>query len=326
MRFVHQSQVLAMCVVCGTAVAQEERPDSVALAFRWPVGLEASVTHRRVQIREGDGKADTTDAGMTYRMRVSTDPSGLRIGFDSISPTGRGIAAGADAAALSEQLGTLIPDLIVDEGGNLLDVAGIEALVDLVRTMLAPVLDSLPPDKPEARAWLEGLVSREFLASKAAEDWNALVGFWLDAKLERAAVYELQTEEAIPAFPGRTVPYRYQFAYTGRTPCSPTDADSACVVLEMVSFPDEDSVRQLITGFVGAMAPDSVRETLRYARLDIENTIRLVTEPSGLIPHALKTTQSVEAEMAGPGGEAQTFCQERVRTLAFSYLPRGSVR
>jgi hypothetical protein len=182
------------------------------------------------------------------------------------------------------------------------------------------MLDSLPPEAGGARLLIDRFVSEEFFSAKAAEDWNALVGTWIDAEFERGAIYELEADVPIPIFPNLSVPYLYRFSFKEKVPCAEGDSDTACVVLEMVSSPDPDALTALLDSIVRGVAGESVAIDLLYRHLEIENYIMLVTEPDGMIPHRLEISQIISGDLDVPGQGRPTFSQQRLRTLVYRYL------
>jgi len=299
------------------------RADSVTLTFDWPVGLRASVSHRRGQIQARGGRADSSVIEVRYRMAVETHPRGRRVSYSdfALPPEFDSLSGRVGPDAWAAIAGVFAPPILIADSGDMLGLADPEGYVAAIRAVLAPHLDSLPADSTgdRARAFFERFLSPEVLTAQAASDWNLLVGFWIGARLERGVVLELTNEEPIPIFPGRTVPYHYLFGFEGREPCTEEARDSACVVLELITRPDSAAVRALVTSLVRDLVPGSAAAGFTYRRLEIENHIRLLTEPRGMIPHRLEIEQAASVEVEVPGEPVQAMSQIRARRLEFAY-------
>ncbi|MGD2152766.1 MAG: hypothetical protein PVG79_05820 [Gemmatimonadales bacterium] len=315
----------ALLALPVTLPAQVDSKDVIVLSFDWPIGLEGYVTHSREQIRDIHGEADTSAASITYRFLVQSHPAGRMVSYDDFRIGGADLPPqGLSVESLTEQFGGLMPNLVVNDWGDIVAVKDIDRLVEMARTLVQPMFDSLPADAAgvgEFRELMDRLLTVEFFTSKAVEDWNALVGIWTEAELERGAVYEFEAEEPIPILPGRTIPYVYQLSLTSRTPCSKGSADSACVVLELASSPDPAGLEEFLDELAGDMFQAIAGAGVVWRRLDLENHIRLVTEPDGLVPHHLRTTQTLSMEVEAPGEKTTTLTQQRSRSFSFEYRP-----
>ncbi|MDX1430356.1 MAG: hypothetical protein R3282_08715 [Rhodothermales bacterium] len=308
----------------GRLPAQTDSADVVTLSFNWPVGLTARVTHVREQIRDNGESVDTTGAAITYSMHVRQQGAGRLVSFDDFELVGGAPEDGGEVMQqLTEQIGTFMPALVIDSAGDVTEISGVEQMVSQVRALLQPMLDSLPPEAGGLNRLLERMLSQSYFEAKALEDWNALIGLWRDAEFELGAVYQLEADEPIPILPGRTIPFVYEFSFLERAPCSEERTDSSCVVLEMISVPDADSLASLLEAVFGEAAPELGEGRIIYRKLDLENYIRLLTEPSGLIPHRLEIIQVFGGDIEVPGEGQATVYQERTRRFHYVYEPEG---
>jgi len=313
------SAALLLCTIVQPVFGQKENADVVITSFDWPVGLQAQVMHQRIQIRESGDERDSTANGVKYRMLVERHPAGRLISYDEFSVDGA--QSMTDQAALIDRLGAISPRLVVSDYGELVDVKDLDQVSQAARTLLQPMLDSMPAEAAGITAMLDQMLSKEFLMSKAAEEWGSLVGVWLETEFELGAVYELAVDESIPLFPDRIVPFLYQFRLSKWTECRRGEALAKCVVLEMTSFPDPETMTALLDEMVGDAVTELVPGGVRYRDWKIENHVRLVAEPSGLIPHHLQVTQAVTGSVdAGREGVA-SFAQIRTRTWDYRYAP-----
>ncbi|HEX7091033.1 MAG TPA: hypothetical protein VF192_12905 [Longimicrobiales bacterium] len=221
------------------AAAQEPdaRPDTVRLRFGWPAGTVATVETTRFRERITE-RTDTLAGSATYRMQVREHDSGLAIIYDSVSITAAPRVTGDLAAfqAVAEQLAGMVPNYIVGRGGEFLrieDVAAIKARMD---SLFAPAFAAMD-STGKARAIFDSMLSEQALEALAAQEWNTLVGMWVDADLELEAVYGFEEEAPIPLLPGESVRMVSEFAIIGRLPCTEDSLTPDCVEIQLVSYP-----------------------------------------------------------------------------------------
>lgn len=307
-------------VACGTPVlaAAQEEP-VVTFRFAWPAGLEAEVEASNLQIRALPGGTDTTDATVRYRMRVRSHDEGKLVDFDDFEPiasSGFAERAGVSLEAVSQQLGAFMPGLIVSDRGELIRLDNAAQLRQQMETLFRPMFDSLIQINPSAQRMLNAMLSEQYFLSKAAEDWNALVGIWADAEYELGAVYEMESEEPSPLFPNVTIPFHYEFSLINLTKCPAPADDRLCATLEMASFPDDGRMRDLLSAMVERMSGRPGQ--IVYEDFQVENLITLVAEPETLVPHVLEITQSTQGR-GREGNETAEFSQVRVRRFEYRY-------
>jgi hypothetical protein len=304
------------------AQADTTPPEQIAINFAWPAGLKASVVARRFQVRNTGGNPDTTEVTVGYTMTVEEHPDGLLVRYDDFRVLGiktedRG--AVPSAQAIAEGFGAFLPDLVVSRSGELLRLEGTERLKSEIESLVAPLLGSATPQIDQL---FETLLSEEFLTSKAAEEWNILVGSWIDSELEIGAVYELEAEEYSPLSPDIPIPFLYFFSLSSRRPCREGAPEPSCVVLEMRSYPEAEAVRRLIGELVETMTGQNLRGRFVYEEFEIENFVELIAEPGTLIPHTLEVKQEISGAGRVVGGPRSEFSQKRIRTVRFAYAGR----
>jgi len=313
--------VLAMAALHGTVAAQS-RPDSVALSFGWPVGLEAAITHHRLQVTsDGGARPESSAVVVTYGMRVQADPRGRLIEYRDFRFPGLPDSLGAQLpAGWVEQIASAgAPSVIVDDAGAFVSLADPERFAATIRGMLQPTLDSLPPARAGLRDFVERLLDPAVIGAQAAGDWYALVGWWAGARLERGRAVTETVDQAMPMLPGRTVPYHTRRTFVSRQPCTESAGDSSCVALELISTPDSAAVRALIADVMKDLIRDGPPSTAVLRRLESEFRIRVIAEPRGLIPHELDIVQSVAVEAESPAEGVSRQSMDRYRVLRYSY-------
>lgn len=277
-------------------------PDTVLLAFAWPVGLRANVTSVRKHTRILQSKS-TRSMTSRYTMEVAADTGGLRIRCtDPKVELGAGFEAlpAAARAQAVDQAADFFPEFRVNETGEctgLVDLPGFQAkLQDFLASIFPKGTDSIVV--AQARSLMG---SEAFANAKASEQWNSIVGTWVGAEMEVGEEYPYSNREAVALFPGQDVLMHFTFAANRLLPCSRRGSQRPCVELELHSVADAEDMKKVIDQFFqklgrGASSPSSL-----FTSLEIENVIRLVTEPKGLIPHRMTVTRTLQGTVRVEG-------------------------
>lgn len=269
--------------------------DTVRLRFGWAPGMQARVEYEQVRVRNTGERRDSIRIASTYRMRVDAHPEGLVVGYSDVEwtelPALEGEAGELFRAALQAGSGGGLRH-VIGAGGDFVRVDGVEEVhQEIVRTfegMLAR-LDSAGIGGDAIRSML----SEETLTMSAADEWNALVGAWLDADLEVGGAYELESAFTAPMFGDVEIPTFMEFEVVGRVPCNEAQAEHRCVELWMANYPDGEALGQAITGFIERMGVPAEEAQGIFEVMNVEAQVTLVTEPETLRPHRLEQTRIV---------------------------------
>ncbi len=308
--------VVVAATWCVPALAQD-RPsavDTVRLRFAWPVGTRAQIETTRYRERVAE-TSDTTLGRATYQMSVRSHPDGLLIAHDNFVFPALGPAS-TNLQAVAERIGALVPQYVVDGEGSFLrihDVNRMKAMLDSMMTQLLGPIDPGP-----ARQTLESMMSAEALIGLAAQDWNAIVGMWAGADLELGEVYEMEEQTPLPMLPGAVVPMVSEFSIEGRISCVEGGSDRNCVEIQLVSQPDPDSLKQILTQFMQRLASGTSSGGVGFEDLQVESGVILVTEPGTLLPHRVTLSKRVTGVLSA-AGERSKVSQVDVRTFKYTY-------
>lgn len=304
------------------AVVPDSAGETVALAFNWPAGLSAQIDFRQRRIQRRGIGADTLDMTATYRMRVEEHPRGLLMRTEGTEPM-RLSDTNADRELLMRdlvvRLNSLVLSSIVSVDGTLLDVHGLDGMRDAVWVSLEPLMRELGPVAPEFRRIMQDVMSDEAMLAVAKEDWNAIVGFWIDAELETGWTYESQFDAPLPMYPDRVIPYDHEFALLGRVDCDTgeTFPTADCVELFLTTRPNEAALAAAISEILPPLLVDGQPVAGPRMRLDVEHYVRLRAEPAGLLPHLVEMGSTVDTS-GGPAGSATV---SEVTWLVYHYDP-----
>lgn len=316
-----------VCILCGLlgsgiasgaqAQSAEDSP-AVLLEFFWPPGLEASVTSVRTYTRTIEKRSSNT-ATSRFKFRVESNGDSLRIRFAEPSVEFDGEFGGLPAEARAQivaQFSNLMPDYFVTTAGEFAGIYDLQAYQARFKEYL---VTTLPRDSdPNLTDRLTALVASEaFLLSKTAEQWNTLVGLWVDAEFVFGEAITYESEEPLPLVPGETVLMHYSFSANRMVPCSRSGVDRDCVELEMRSTADSEDMQRMIESLLSRVAGDASLQLPTFQTLEIENVIRLVTEADGLVPHACTTTKTVRGTVAAVG---KTQALEQIDSTEESFV------
>jgi hypothetical protein len=308
----------AACTGSLAAQVPAQRPETIALTFAWPADLRADVAAQRIQIRDRLGRADTTVTNVEYRMAVRPYERGLLVAFDSMA------VPGADALDPGATLTALLPAYLVSRQGEFLGLHEAARAIAAARALLRPMIDSAVQRVPDSRRLFDAMLTEQMFAQKASEDWNALVGLWVGARLEPGETYVNQSDEPIPLLPGVTIPFDYEFTLTGRLPCREDRPLPECVELKMYNAPDPDSMRTLLAQLAQRIGMQAMASIV-FDTLDIENEVTLIAEPGTLRPYWLEVAQTVSGHGREGQGAGESFRQQRRRQYDFAYEPRAAL-
>ncbi len=284
--------------------------EPVPFRFAWPVGLEivASTTRERSRPRN---RATGGPITLTYTLRMEDQGDDLRIRV--AAPEFSGIAErDAGTTALLEQVGSLVPDFIVTRSGDFKSIADVEDYTKRLREVLVAILpeagqlDAIEP-------LLGSLLSPAVLNAMASEEWNAIVGNLADSELDTYGVYEFSEATPIPVFPGRTVSMNYVLEVSGFRECVRGGRPRRCVEVEIRSEADPAEVQQIIESVLNAFGTKPIPAG-SITRLELANSIRVLTEPDGLYPHELVISKRVRGTAIEDGREQTLEQLDRKRT------------
>jgi hypothetical protein len=278
--------------------------DTVDLHFDWPVGLTAFVqTERSTRVTGAHGPTSTT-LRMSYRLDVEEAENGRLIRYSDIRAedpaSGRSYAMGELPEPMENQLIAQFPSFVVSDEGQLVQLEGIESLIEETRRKLESRLADLPFESAEARELVAASVTEEGLLAATREHWQQLVGGWSGASLVVGESYRREDQLAVPRAPLR-IRSTVEFGVGGRIPCGEELTAADCVEIEVRSRPLPEALAQL-EEVMRERSRALTRESVEVLEnLEIEESSYLVTEPSTLIPHYLETTTKFQATIRRPG-------------------------
>lgn len=326
-------------VAMPTTEAAGKTPESVELAYAWPVELQAEARFTHKATRTQGDKRSVREMSGRYAFKTVGVDGGLRIDYQNfqtdVKADGQAAGVAGEMQALVNDIAQSVPSVLIRPDGEFGGVIELEAfqrkLTERMQNWLAtsPSLAALQSEQQEtARQKAEQAVgqmmntvfSKEALEQRMIEDWNLTVGTWIGGNLEKGARYRTETSYVIAALGNASAPLALEFEYLGRAPCHKADKARRCARLEMRSQVASDTVAKAIENttnraFAGTPAQVSV------ADFALEQTTRLVTEPKTLLPHQVQTVKTIKVVFAD-GEKRMTTTQVDESSQTFTYMAR----
>jgi hypothetical protein len=297
---------------------QDARPaaaDTAKLTFRWPAVTHARVEAQRYRERHSNGKHDTSNVRVTYRMSAQRSADEYVVRFSDFQLP----QSAAPVAGFAERLSALVPSYRVTASGEFTGLESPGTIRAFIDSMLTSLTAKDGPPPPQLKQFMNTMLSDAVLTASAAQEWNALVGTWIGAELEVGEVYGSEGEEPVPIFQNAAVKFEYEFSAVRRIPCDSVATPKArdCVELQMVSRPDSAAMRTLLQRFMGTLMPDAAKD-VGFTDFDVENVVTLVARPESLLPVSLVVTKEV-AGTVREGGKTEKVYQLDVKSQKYTY-------
>ena len=303
--------VLLVLPQAASAQTNFNETRTVEFKYGWPGGLNATVEMNKVRVRSN---GDTVRSGITYRMRTKPHAEGLLVSYDSFSVPNLE-NTGMSPVQVQELFGALLPNFIVSREGGLVRVVGIEAMKEIMDTMMAPAVGRVQ-DNPELQKMIATTTSEEALTNVIAQDWNAMVATWVDAEMRKGEVLESEAEEPIPIMPDYLMPMLYEFELIDFVPCTEVETVKRCVQVEVRSQPDADAIKAWVEQLI-AMGGEESKDS-HLESMNVQNQIVVVTDPRRLLPYHVSMAKTVSGTGIERGQRIPFGSYER-KTYKFTY-------
>lgn len=282
-------------------------PEPRTLHFDWPDGLRLDVQHRRLEQEKVHGITRTWSSSSGFTWRVRRGDGGCRIEVGELrrirvehaeAPPGV-----FDHKAVLHFLRDLVPDLIVDEDGQLVAVDGLTRIHAAIAEHTD--LDQAPP---ALQTTLRRLLSPSGVQQMHQGMWNGLVGLWAGRELEVGAGYRIDAPTPLPLLGGRTVPQTTDFALV--------EATDAQLCLSAVTELTEAALETVVQALATGPMRDVDLSELRW-----KTTMVLRADPAGLVPQSLHVTSERSSLVAAPDGSPRWVQTEEFNGWAFEAAP-----
>lgn len=289
--------------------------NTVQLRFAWPAGLKGTATYQSTErVNNGTGEKNKTVSGTsTFTVKAVGEDLIIHQQSPSVTVQSSVPEQAATMQKLYEALGKVPLAFVVGRDGSYRRLDGLQEMRTAILTELeksfAETLQQVPAaDRQRVLGIVAGALSAEQLEALFVAQWNREVAQWIDADLEQGEWYELETSSKVPMFNNAEIPLTARFRYGGRTPCNAADKKLSCVTLEMQSVADPEIVRQEVGDFVTKLAGTSLPIT--FDDMQCETYLRIVTEPSTLLPYEVIFTEESSVILSVDGQSQETSKSE----------------
>lgn len=296
-------------------VAGAER---VALRFAWPEGFTARVVGAESRVLSSDDREDATRSELSYRVRIEPSGDGARIRYEEFA------LPGADSGALVPLRGVpglenladaLRPSFVVGPNGRFLGTPDLDDTVAAVNREL-DALHAGSGGLPSGAPALPTRFSAELFRRHAPVEWWPMVEMWAGREIHLGGRYTLDLTTRMPLLDGATLRMDGDLAVSGRRSCG-DGGPPRCIELVLETRPDPLELIPLLgeTGSRKEGAAGSAPVTV--TKLDLRETVRLLTEPETLVPRRLETRQRALVTVRLPDGRLHTDTLDHAADLVF---------
>jgi hypothetical protein len=285
--------------------------ETVALTFDWPSGLRGKVTFSARTMRTVNGRSEDLNMTGRYDLVTSAAPDGLLIQFDNAETEVENAGSGPQAMvkAYMAKATSMLPSYVVSPDGQFVRIEGLETFRNRILEGIDDAFAEFPAaTREQVNQTLAAVATREQLEFSLASDWNSYVGTWIGAELDEGDLYELTSNQPIPAFGNMEVPMRSTFLFKQRVFCNGAESAKRCVELEARTF-DPAGLAAAVEAFMARLSAG--QEAPRVQDLQQETVVRLITEPNTLLPYLLESsTRTITTVAVGDETRASSRIEE----------------
>ncbi len=295
--------------------------ETVTLRFDWPAGLQAEVEFSEVRERVTGERRDRSETSGRYALVTRRVADGLLVRVGDLR-TDTTSVEGERVQAVVDRLSNALPDYVVDDSGSLVRVIGTEQLLATLRATVDEAVSEQPEELREqiGRA-LRAALNAQHLEASLRSHWSRDVGAWAGLTVEPGRRYEGDAQVPVPMLSGQAVTALVRYRMAGRIACPPPASERACVVLEMRTFVAGEQAASVIERLAASLSARSGR-AIEVRSLELDNRVRLTTEPDTLLPHAVEFERRTAIEIATDGRPAREMSQSETRRMAYLYRAR----
>lgn len=234
---------------------------------------------------------------ISYKMRVADSDGNLSISFSehSIDSDDRIHALNiSDQAKVMSYMSSLMPSYKVSTKGNFIAVADLPSF----QAQLHKIFDDMKIPKTET---LKGM--NDFIAYLTSEigaqaivkiEWNNLVGSWNENQIKLGKAYKVSGKLPMPILENALINVTQTFSANQKIPCNRKNIEYTCIELERNMSFDQDEMKRALeitaSKMVTELAKGKTLSSFRVISFDSGQTLKLLTELDGLVPHKYQIT------------------------------------
>jgi hypothetical protein len=267
----------------------------VTFTFGWKPGLQVQVDHRVLTDEGGNPK----ESAVRYTLSVDEVGENLAVKFLNPRIGGPKLAPNAGLQAFQEQISVAaFPELRINRSGEYLGLFDPAAQTTRVLTLLQKIVkEKVPgPGQIGVNNAILGYASPAFLASKAADLWTPIVGFWSGGSLAVGQTHEFEADVPVPLMPGMVVRQKGQITLVETHSCLRSGAERTCAGIQLRAETDPDDAARVIQQMMERLN-NSRRSLTKVDRFASKSELVLVTEPDGMFPHEYSLRREMRLTM-----------------------------
>lgn len=284
--------LLAAIIALTPALAHSQ----VRLTFAWPDGLQATVTHTKDRVRIGASAAITRSMTTLYDLKALKRPDGLvvshtnyRLGPTSTPP----LLTETERRQVDLSMIASLPTFVIKQSGEFEHIEEVAAYRAALLASLGQSRTTQDND-PNFRQMIDRFVSESFLNMAASTEWNNSVGFWAGATIELGEEYSSEFQGTVPPLFDREIKMLATFRINREVACNRGGQIKKCVEIELRTIADQSELASAVEAFAQTLAPQQVDKAPEVIEsMDVEQSLLLLTEPDGLIPHRVSTSKRI---------------------------------
>jgi hypothetical protein len=297
-RQLHAKRVLLLLCICtalGTLPVTLLADERVTLSFAWPAGLNATVHYSATKTHFSETQVRRQGLLGSYTLQTQSTPDGLRIHFDHVEVHPDGFTGTATEVRLQRfitELANAMPSYLVDHAGAYVRLVGMADFQRNIHLAIEHFLSDLPrTQRKNIMRVADFLTSGRQLEANMVANWNQVVGAWTGVTLEQGRLYQSVRTDVVPALANIEVPVEAEIVYRGKVPCTARSTRRLCVQLDMQSSIASERLTVALEPLLRQWQQQHAA-AVRLDQLEMNSTVRLVTEPDTLIPHRLKSSKT----------------------------------
>ena len=296
------------------ARAETPVPERVSLGFGLPAGFTARVTGEETSLFVSDADREESRMQMSYRVRLEPNAGGARVQYDDFAlpdPRTDALVRLAEIPGLEGLGAALRPSFVVSTDGRFEGAPDLDGVVAAINHEL-DALNARPSGPPGGAPLLPARFSAALFRRHADSDWRPMVELWAGREIELGARYAVEMETRLPLLAGVSIRMAGELHVSGRIACDDADRAMRCVELRMASRPDPDALAPLLEDR-DATPPAPVV----LSALELDETVRVVTEPETLVPHRVSTARRARLALRLPDGSLRSSSLDEKKDLVF---------
>jgi hypothetical protein len=147
--------------------------------------------------------------------------------------------------------------------------------------------------------------------------WNRAVGNWPGMPLKKGEEFEQTVTNFLPAL-NRDVPVKISVRFVDWVSCPAAKTDNRCAEMEMRTSLDPEQSKTGLGELMKTMIPATAEVDLNVDRVQVEEVIRLITEPGTLVPHRIDYTKTTNLLLSAEGKKTVSKSVEKIQEI-YSY-------